>query len=1529
MAIAEASVPSMRRGAGPDATIGAPVAVVGMAVQLPGAPDLATYWHNILTGVDATSEVPADRWDPSFFDPTADRPDRFYCRRGGFLAAPTFDPTAFGIMPVAVDDAEPDQLLALQVAQAAVDDAGGIGADRVDPERTGIILGRGGYLTPGLARLDQRVRVANQLTDVLRSVLPELDDERLAQVDAAFRARLGPDRPEAAIGLVPNLAASRVANRLDLRGPAFTVDAACASSLIAVEHAVHALRAGRCDVMLAGGVHHCHDVTFWSVFTQLGALSRQERIRPFDRAADGLLIGEGTGVVVLKRLDDAERDGDRVYAVIRGVGSSSDGRASSLMKPRVSGQVLALRRAWADAGLDPATIGLVEAHGTATPAGDETELATLAEVFGPADDRPRAGLGSVKSMIGHTMPTAGVAGLVKAALALHHATLPPSLHCDDPHEGLDATRFRVIHEAEPWGGPGADEPRRAAVNAFGFGGINGHLVLDEWRGADRPTDRPRGAGPTVATGAVPARAAAPAELPVVLRLSGSTVAEVRAALDRPDHELLAAGAAPDPGGPVRLALVAPTPERIARARKVVDRGNPWRGRSDLWFTAAPLLGSGGGRLAFCHPGVEPTFAPQVDDLTDHFGLPRVGTGEASMGQRVRAIVELGRALHHVLDLVGVRPDLVLGHSIGEWTGMNTAGHIPPDRFDAFADSVDIDQVTVPDAWYVALGCSATVAAELIEGVADVVVSHDNCPHQSMACGPDVAVEVVLGRARERRILAQKLPFRSGFHSPLIADHLGPFLANFERLPLQAPHTPLWSATTGRPYPSDPDEVLALAVRHLVEPVAFGPLVAHLHEVEGVRAVVQVGDGSLVGFVDDALRGRDVLAVSASDSRHPGLTQLARTLAGLWVEGLEPDWAAFAAGAAVGGAVGGAVATRPAAPPATTGAGRSMPLHLGAPLVHLGPDAPVILAPGAAPGRRGSDRAEAPVADTSPLGRRLADVLASIDDATSEVAGALAHHAGKPRRLGPRPAPVPGTARRSPVSPPPSAPGGAGGPAAGPAAGAAAGTCRTIEVSTAAMPWLVDHCFYRQPDHWADDRDRFPVVPMTAMVELMAQEVARAVPGRVVVALRSVRALRWLAAAPATEVTIRTGPVDGDEVTVAIDGHARAVAVLADAYPAPPLPEAAPLTEATPSARTAAAMYAERMMFHGPAYQGVTELRTMGPGGIDGTLVSLAAPGGLLDSAGQVMGYWMMLATDVDRLALPVSIDELAFFDPQPPVGEAVEVTVRITGLDPGRVRADLELVHEGRLWCRIAGWEDRRFQTDELIWPLFTRPEEHLVTEAQPGGWDLVTERWPDAASRELVLRRYTSERERTEHATLNPRAQRTWLLGRVAVKDAVRRRLRAAGAGPMFPVEVGVDHDERGRPVVTVPAGSTGPSVTLAHVDGVAVALTSDTGRPGIDLVALDTVTEHVADLALVPAEAARLPAGGPERTEALARLWAVKEAAGKAAGTGLAGRPRHLVVDAIDGSRHRVGATWIDTTTIDVGGRPHVVAWTTGGTP
>ena len=457
-------------------------AIVGMGCLFPGAPDLATYWRNIVGKVDAVGEPPDD-WDADlYFDPEVTENDRIYCKRGGYLGElARFDPTEFGVMPNSVDGGEPDQFLALRVAHAAMADAGYM--DRpFDGERAEVVIGRGTYINRAFTSVVQHGIAVEQTLRILRELHPEHTDGELAAVKKELKACLPPFNADMAASLVPNVMSGRIANRLDLRGPNFTIDAACASSLIAVERAMQDLESGRCDLALVGGVHCSTPAPILMIFCQLGALSRTGQIRPFDARADGTLLGEGAGFVVLKRRADAERDGDRAYAVVRAVGTASDGRGMGLLSPRVEGEELALRRAYELSGIEPATIGLLEAHGTATAVGDATELQALARVFDPPEGRGAScALGCVKSMISHLIPAAGIAALIKVALALHHKVLPPTLHADSPNPELEVKQsaFYLNTETRPWihGRAGA---RRAGVNAFGFGGINAHAIVEEY-----------------------------------------------------------------------------------------------------------------------------------------------------------------------------------------------------------------------------------------------------------------------------------------------------------------------------------------------------------------------------------------------------------------------------------------------------------------------------------------------------------------------------------------------------------------------------------------------------------------------------------------------------------------------------------------------------------------------------------------------------------------------------------------------------------------------------------------------------------------------------------------------------------------------------------------------------------------------------------------------------------------------------------------------------------------------------------------
>src|SRR5580658_7546438 len=429
------------------------VAIVGMGCLLPKAPNVRAFWANILNKVDAIGDIPKERFNIDlYYDPDRKTKDKMHSRWGGFLDPVPFDPMRYGIPPNALTSIDPLQLLALVTVDQALRDAGYHERD-FPREKTSVILG----LSGGLGDVGLQYAVRSMLQQFIGKPPAELLQELPEWTEDSFA------------GLLLNVAAGRVANRFDLGGVNFSVDAACASSLAAVYLAARELADHSSDMAIVGGVDTAQSPFGYMCFAKAQALSGRGRCRTFDESADGIAISEGVSMMVLKRLEDAERDGDRIYAVIKGVAGSSDGKGRSMTAPRLEGQILALQRAYARAGIRPSTVGLIEAHGTGTALGDASELSAVADVFLADGATPQScAIGSVKSMVGHTKSAAGITGLMKVALALYHKTLPPTLHVEKPNPKLlePGTPIFVNTETLPW------IPPRRGVAA---GGIHGSV----------------------------------------------------------------------------------------------------------------------------------------------------------------------------------------------------------------------------------------------------------------------------------------------------------------------------------------------------------------------------------------------------------------------------------------------------------------------------------------------------------------------------------------------------------------------------------------------------------------------------------------------------------------------------------------------------------------------------------------------------------------------------------------------------------------------------------------------------------------------------------------------------------------------------------------------------------------------------------------------------------------------------------------------------------------------------------------------
>ena len=904
------------------------IAIIGMACLFPGAPNLKAYWSNIIGKVDATSDPPPEAWDAEvFYDPHTSANDRVYCKRGGFIAPiAEFDPLDNGVMPRTVEGGEPDQWLALKVAREALADAGYAGEI---PERrnTAVILGKGTYLNRGNLSVVQHGRMVDQTMAILEALHPELGENELKEIRNELKRKLPPFNSDTAPGLIPNIIAGRIANRLDLMGPNYTVDAACASSLVAVDHAMRGLRSREYDLALAGGVHVATPVPTLMLFCQLGALSRREEIRPFDALADGTVLGGGLGMVVLKRLADARRDGNRVYATVKSVGVSSDGRGLGVMAPRPEGEELALKRAYESAGIDPRSVGLIEAHGTGTPVGDATEVKALTTVFGERGNAlPWCGLGTVKSMIGHAMPAAGIAGLIKTALALHHRVLPPTLHVDEPNPklGLEVSPFYINTETRPWI-HGGSTPRRGGVNAFGFGGINAHAILEEV--ASTPDSLMPWASEVVILSGETRAEVVDRVQDLLARLEGShdlALADVSYSLNVPLSE-----------GSARLAVVATDLDdlRTKLRQALGSLEDPKRERlrdvRGIYYAETPF--GPDAKLAFVFPGEGSQYLGMLADLCTHFPevrerfdlvdrifqghsrnfvpsdfiFPRpVFTEEERRAAEARlwqmegafeAVLTADWAIYELLRKLGIAPHALLGHSTGEYAAMRASGMMPLPTDAAvvhFARSLNDlyyrqgAKEGVASSALVALGAEAESVREALgEDAGKLYIAMDNCPHQTVVVGNDADVDGFLARARERGWIYERLSFDRPYHTPLFegySEGLRGFLSEWIQ---SAPQTPLYSCTSAGRFPEDVERCRELAWKHWMSPVRFRETIEAMHG-DGVRIFVEVGPrGNLSAFVDDAFRGRPHLAVPADAFARPGITQLNHLVGLLAVHGV--------------------------------------------------------------------------------------------------------------------------------------------------------------------------------------------------------------------------------------------------------------------------------------------------------------------------------------------------------------------------------------------------------------------------------------------------------------------------------------------------------------------------------------------------------------------------------------------------------------------------------------------------------------------
>jgi acyl transferase domain-containing protein/phosphopantetheinyl transferase len=1530
------------------------VALVGMSCVFPLAANLEQYWSNLVNGVDAIGRPPTGRWAGySNFRRPPDDEAFLASDRGGYLdPGLTFDPVAYGIQPNQVRHGDPDQFFALHLIDQALRDAR-IADDSPLRARTDVLLGHGRFPTGKQGEWSLRTEYFEAVLELLERHSPGLLGGRRQELETYLRSALTPPELDNVSTGISTLVACRAANRLNLRGTACIVDTACSSSLVAVEQAMWRLRNGRCDLAVAGGAFVSLTTHILYLFTRLGALSRSGVVRPFDRRADGLLPGEGGGVVVLKRLADAIRDGDQVYAILRGAASASDGREVDVLAPSSAGQIAALDEAYADAGVDRDTVGYLELHGTGTVAGDAVEIATVKGFFGTVKEPATArAMGSVKSMIGHTMSAAGIAGLIKAALSLSNKVLCPTLHCEEPRPELADAPFYLNTRTRPWVHDPARGPRRAGVSAMGFGGINAHVILEEVTQKTTVRIASESFGPPALarrSGVLPRPVVPsllrPSELAV---FSAGSVDELTAKLDRLERFLDQDGTAAkladiawsltselDLDQSVKLALVCTDVEHLRQLLRTWRASREASVSQGVYFSAA--ASSPKGKIAFLFPGMGfpgligaypdrliklclhfPEVREEFDSFESRDGDPEdtVPTS-AIFAPRDGLPVEYRRRLKSRLqpeqsgesggDGLSRRRNLgVLGVTLSNWVSWRLLRKF----------QIPVDMLVGESMGDIPALCAA--------GGADF---HRLAP----AIWKSLRIE---GRDVNDGLLA--FAAVSAEQVEPILDQTGTHIAAY-----QTPGCVIFGGTrAGVQQALEELRRRDVFVYPLQYPPIHTPTLSHLcDEVrQGLASEQVLIRGTIVPLYSSITAARypddpqEILETLLMNIDHP--LRLLETAERLYQDGARIF-------VQVGGSHSAAIPQADGVTAAALDAEGQNPLtqlnHLLATLlcagVHL---------------------------QLEPLYEHRH--VRNLDLDRSQPAPAPSRTA-VPLRL--TWSPLMSAPRRpeEPVAADPQP------RVALPVLGQVTHLVpqqelvllRTLDL--AEDLYLSDHLFVHAPHKQASDC--LPVLPLTMSMEFAAETAALLCPGLGLIGFEKVRGKRWIALAGTSSVELRiearvqtldpqTGVRRVDVSFLSEENVSFTATVLfAEDYrqdlrldiEQPAIGKAWPIT--------AEQVYSERYLFHGPAFHCLVELGAVSNSTASGVLAAL--PTGrlfasnpepflltdpcVLDAAGQLVG---LLAQLNRNLILPHGVEKIEFYCPRPAAGTRIPIRLQVVEFDAEAhlLRTNLELEDgSGGVWARVLGWTVHVWECSDR-YLLFNRlPHRHPWAEELelPGAPEgsvcaaLTTDDLKGVIlSGEREARLFLHEAELAEFRTMTePGRRREFLASRVAAKDAVRlwwARHYSMDDLP-HPSLFCITHDDWGRPYLALGEGPELPYLSLAHTAIGAVAIAADV-PVGIDMELASRDTRSIlsdfadgGEVELVERLAEACPEDCPST-----RLWCAKEAMAKAMGTGLQSRTEDLEAVAEEGGsfrmRHRLTGERMVVHTAQVG--PFVVALT-----
>ena len=942
-----------------------PIAIVGIGAIMPGALSKDEFWQNIQTGKYCITEIPASYWDYKlFYSPDHKAEDKLYSKIGGFIPEGfKFNSIKYRIPPQIAKQMDTVQHLAIETTRMALEDSG-YDKKEFNRDRCAVIMGNsmGGMKNEMSNTRLNRPFLYEILKDTptYKALPPDAEQKLMDEMDEGVRQKFTPITEDSMPGELANVIAGRLANVFDVHGTNFTVDAACATSLAAVDQAVNGLREGNFDMAIVGGVDQMMSPSAYIKFCKIGALSEHGSC-PFDAKADGFVMAEGAGTVILKRLSDAVKDGDKVYAVIRAVGASSDGKGKGITAPNPKGQKIAVEKTFEQLDYTPGDVGLIEAHGTSTRVGDAVELNALYDIFSPYAKPGTIGLGSVKSQIGHAKAAAGIASLIKTSLALYNKVLPPSVNFQTPNPTVDwsTSPFRVITQAEPWN---TDKVRRANVSAFGFGGTNFHVALEEMnddlvrKTQNAAQDKVCAAAISHPTPAVQEQSnmnATNYSLLVpgekiqsdVLTFSADTKQDLFNALGK---AVLAIEY--DPTYLPRIAYqnhlqkphkfaVAINVENPEKLKEKIEYFIKIAGGQDVWAQESLYLKMKGiypftpseikPKVCFMFPGQGSQYVDMMKDLASKYkvvmdtfmeadrilvGLigqnltdtlwSKPGETKEQLAEREAAIkkTEMTQpavltadvAMMRLLSSFGLKPDVVMGHSLGEYAAAVAAGIFD---FENGLKAVCTRAKAMADIKVEDNGKMASIAAptEQVEPQLSrisgyVAVANKNCPTQTVIAGNSKSIDDAIKMFTDMGIQAVQIPVSHAFHSEIVRPAMPKYRAFLDTLTVNAPKMPITTNVTAEFYPSDPEKIKDLMVTQISHSVEWIKQLKTTYD-SGVRLFVECGPKRVLSALatNTLADKKDIKVLASNHPKKGGIVEFNDMFANMISSGIHIDW----------------------------------------------------------------------------------------------------------------------------------------------------------------------------------------------------------------------------------------------------------------------------------------------------------------------------------------------------------------------------------------------------------------------------------------------------------------------------------------------------------------------------------------------------------------------------------------------------------------------------------------------------------------